>query len=1133
MNSIVFTIISNNYLAYASTLMQSVRSFMPNTKRYIFICDEKSKDITEDFAAEFIMAKNICKPFLADMVLRYSTLELNTAIKPFAFKSFLDSCSDGPIIYLDPDIWVVSPLVEVVKSLEMVQKLLLTPHITGPLTDDKEPSDHDIMKSGIWNLGFVGMRASPHTKKLVDWWCQKCETQCLSDVSNNLFTDQRWMDMAPAFVPATKLLMHPGYNVAYWNLSQRNLTRKKNGDWYVNGKYPLRFFHFSGIVPDDASVVSKHQNRFVPEQLGELNLLFDEYRSALLANKWQETRGLPYAFSFTSDGRVIADVTRSYFREQFPKTIANRFKGHQEAIDWYADWLLEPAPEHPLGLPRLMVAVALARPDVAEAFDNATPAGAQAFAAWFKEKATLECGISAPDVDAALLIAERAIAKSLQIIPPSISPVIVLKEGHVLQGSNPILSLPDKAELGVWMRQSIPLLKGTLQLPLGLCLPLYVRGDLRDHFPLTNLRGVIAYLMWLFSSGFKEGWWTKRLSEEFFAECSPVLRGNSQEISSLSLSAVAGGLSPLLLVAAEQYDGSFGQLTGSGKPWSSDENMARTLCFVQQRFLANNAYPSLVAMPVEHFLLNAHELVSRQTGLHLPVFIHTIWSARPDLRSLFPGDTPQSWLGLIGWYVLHGQADYESSFNVSTDSAFWEFLASPWGKGGNINTLQIAVFCARPDLTNSFDMRTSLGQRSYLGWVNNLASDANFSDSIFAPLLHTKTVQDSGNEDSASLTQVLYKARTSAAAKVIRVVGHFNLTSGRAEDARTLAAALESAGYKVEKIDRNEVPGALSRMREGNCVLAIHVLNAETAYVDWVWREAVGAVGEINIGYWAWELETLPTAWQLAYAFYDEIWGNSKFCTKALKQFDLRPVRCLPLAIAEIEPSHTEPLGLDHLPEGHFCFLFSFDFGSFHERKNPQGVVKAFLKAFPSLDEEVVLVIKAVQADLEPLAWHQLVACCKNDPRITLVNDSFTRGRMDALFERADAYVSLHRAEGFGRGMAEALLRGMPVIATDYSGSEEICRPSTAYLVDYELIPIREGEYVDEAVSFLWAEPNLESAAMAMQQVFKNPKQAIQRARKGKALVQKEYSVQAIGQMAQGYLQDLLSSRKRVGKKVN
>ena len=1121
MNPIVFTIVSSNYLAYAATLMQSVRRVMPKTKRYIFVCDEPVS-VKLDCAAQIVPVSKIMGPVLADMVLRYSILEINTAVKPFIFRSFFEKVKTGPILYLDPDILVLSPLVEVLKALEGSYELVLTPHLTAPLDDDKEPSDHAIMKSGIWNLGFVALRAAPDTVRLVDWWCKKCETQCLSDVTNNMFTDQRWMDMAPAFVAASKLLMHPGYNVAYWNLPHRQIAFGKGKTWRVNQAYPLRFFHFSGIVPNDPSIVSKHQNRYQPEDLGDVSQLFDEYRSALLKNKWQELKALPYAYAYTKDMRRIADITRPYFRDLHPQSLASRFDDHQDALSWYVQWLFEPALEHPLGLPRIMVAVARARPDVARAFDNITVDGARAYAAWFKEKATIECSIAPEDVDAALAQVARGLAAPIAVSAPQGPSADAWFKSIARVERDVLLPLPARSELSDWLRTAVEVGQESCELPLAMLLPMCIRRDLRAHYSLSSTKDIFGYLVWLFSKGVREHYWSSGLTEVFFDVCSPVIQGYDPAIPSHRLLALGGGISPLVSVAAEQYDASFGQLTGDGAHWSSEENVARVLCFVYQNFLADGAFPCAVVTPVEAYLFGAHQGIKRSIALHVPVFAYVIWTVRSDLKALFPGNTRQSWLGLIGWYLIHGRLTYTPSVNLARYADFCAFLAAPSADLASFNNLQVAIFCARRDLASLMDVKTAAGRERLHEWLRFSAAREYYFDPELAQMLLYQGVPLPAIQPDAAAKPLPLAPGAKAR---IRLIGYFDLPTGRAEDARTVAAALESAGYEVEKIDRSETAKPDATHGREKAAIAIHVLNADTAYVDWVWREAVGAVGEINIGFWAWELETMPADWRYAYAFYDELWGNSQFCARALAGQDLRPVQTLPLAIAAMGTRNVAPLTLSQVPNNHFCFLFTFDFSSFHERKNPQGVVKAFERAFPAGSEAVALVIKTVNAEAAPLAWKQLSSRCAANKRITLLNESFTRSKMDALFERADAYVSLHRAEGFGRGLAEALLRGKPVIATAYSGSEEICRANTAYLVDFELVPIAPGEYLDDAVGLLWAEPNIDSAARAMREVVQHQAKAKARAQRGRKLVQQQYSVQAIGEQLDDYLQALLGDR--------
>jgi hypothetical protein len=137
--------------------------------------------------------------------------------------------------------------------------VVLTPHLTAPLADDRHPSDLSILQSGTYNLGFVAMRRCDDTARLLRWWQGKLERDCVVDIPRGLFTDQKWMDLVPGFCARTVVERHPGWNVAYWNLAHRQVDPGPSG-FTVNGQ-PLFFFHFSGYDPRSASI-SKHQDRF-------------------------------------------------------------------------------------------------------------------------------------------------------------------------------------------------------------------------------------------------------------------------------------------------------------------------------------------------------------------------------------------------------------------------------------------------------------------------------------------------------------------------------------------------------------------------------------------------------------------------------------------------------------------------------------------------------------------------------------------------------------------------------------------------------------------------------------------------------------------------------------------------------
>ena len=191
-----------------------------------------------------------------------------------------------------------------------------------------------------------------------------------------------------------------------------------------------------------------------------------------------------------------------------------------------------------------------------------------------------------------------------------------------------------------------------------------------------------------------------------------------------------------------------------------------------------------------------------------------------------------------------------------------------------------------------------------------------------------------------------------------------------------------------------------------------------------------------NIGYWAWELSHFPDAWCPSLQLVDEVWAPSRFIEQAIADKTSSPVIRMPLAVDFPEPNgvHREAFGLH---EDRFLFLFFFDFTSYVHRKNPHAVIRAFLQAFPDLsDTRVGLVIKMNGMGLRPKeyqAFLESIDC--EDPRIILMDTVLTDRETKSLVKLCDCFLSLHRSEGFGRGLAEAMYLGKSVIATGYSGN--------------------------------------------------------------------------------------------------
>jgi len=309
----VVTIVSNNYLHYARTLMQSVALHHPDAQRYCVIVD---RDLTpgQELAAEFdaIALSALKLPHGDEFYFQYTILELNTAVKPWALEYLLE-LGHRQVLYIDPDIRLYQPLTEVNDLLDGGAALVLTPHLLAPNDDDRSPGDLDIRVAGTYNLGFCALSAQPSARAFLRWWQGKLARDCVVDKAVGIFVDQSWVDLTPGMFDQVAVLRHPGYNVAYWNLAQRAVTETPQG-FLVNGQ-PLRFFHFSGLDPQKPQSISKYQNRFTMDNVSPAaRTLFLAYCADVIAHGQAHYSRLPYGFARFNDGARISDHARTKLR---------------------------------------------------------------------------------------------------------------------------------------------------------------------------------------------------------------------------------------------------------------------------------------------------------------------------------------------------------------------------------------------------------------------------------------------------------------------------------------------------------------------------------------------------------------------------------------------------------------------------------------------------------------------------------------------------------------------------------------------------------------------------------------------------------------------------------------------------
>lgn len=289
----IASIVARNYLAHARVLATSYRTHNPAGEIHVLVIDETDEQAGRD--EPFVMVR-LEQIFSADeiraLVDQYDVLELATAVKP-RFLEYLLNQDGVPVAYLDPDIQVYGPL-DALDAPAIAHEAVVTPHmLTPPPLDGRKPSETEILVAGTFNLGFVAV--GPKSKPLLAWWWDRLRNQCRIDHARGLHVDQKWMDMTPSYFDI-HVLRDPGFNVAYWNIYERPLTRK-GGVWMAAGS-PLRFFHFSGYDPDRPEVLSKHalpKPRTLLEAGTELRRLTDAYGANLRRHGFDDMRSRPYA----------------------------------------------------------------------------------------------------------------------------------------------------------------------------------------------------------------------------------------------------------------------------------------------------------------------------------------------------------------------------------------------------------------------------------------------------------------------------------------------------------------------------------------------------------------------------------------------------------------------------------------------------------------------------------------------------------------------------------------------------------------------------------------------------------------------------------------------------------------------
>lgn len=359
------------------------------------------------------------------------------------------------------------------------------------------------------------------------------------------------------------------------------------------------------------------------------------------------------------------------------------------------------------------------------------------------------------------------------------------------------------------------------------------------------------------------------------------------------------------------------------------------------------------------------------------------------------------------------------------------------------------------------------------------------------------------------------------------VIGFLNAEHGIGEAARLLVEALNASQVPVSTIAYRNTGSRQQFIFDtdeiGRYRTVIAAVNAE---LNEPMRQLFGKHffhDTYVIGQWFWELEVAPHWYKPAYRFVDELWAPTRFIETMMRKEapDRVHVEYMPLPLRTprvVESARRSNLGLDD----RFMFLFTFDFMSVAKRKNPWGLIDAFKKAFTP-GEGPQLVLKCINGDARPDKLAALVNATVGRDDIIIMNKYLDSEMSAALMNLCDCYVSLHRSEGLGLTIAEAMLLGKPVIATGYSGNMDFMTEHTSFVVPWKRVKVGpDAEAYDSDAT--WAEPDLDAAARLMRKVFENPEQARVMAMAGKADLESRFTPELTGARMRGRLEQIWSS---------